>query len=325
MMKINLNRSLIFSWTIVFTLLTNFISFAQPKIKFDLLEYTMNPVKRGEKVELKIPFKNIGNEPLFIEALKASVPTLIKPQNLIYPNETDSITVKIPTHFIGKSTHNIIVETNSIDSITILKVNLEVIDNLSKERLVSGIVKDSIGIIPGVNVLIEGTNKSVQTDFDGKYSIKATPDEFIIFSFTGFKDTRVKANELEINVILKGGIQLKEVNGPAYFPQSKSRPQTTTISVKELTTSSNPKQHFKSNAKKNVFIVYVSNLSSLTQTDFEFQKNYNITYLPYNTAYSNYFKKYNLFTFKSLNKKYKTIWQSEIRKDAIGLDNFIKK
>jgi hypothetical protein len=38
---------------------------------------------------------------------------------------------------------------------------------------VTGVVSDNAGMpIPGVSVLVKGTNSGTQTDFDGKYAIK---------------------------------------------------------------------------------------------------------------------------------------------------------
>ena len=56
----------------------------------------------------------------------------------------------------------------------------------AQERVVSGTVSDNAGLpIPGVNVLIKGSQTSTQTDFDGKFSIKATPTQVLVFSYIG--------------------------------------------------------------------------------------------------------------------------------------------
>ena len=89
-----------------------------------------------------------------------------------------------------------------------------------QERIVSGIVKDSLGPIPGVNVSVEGTQRGMHTDMDGKYSIKISPDQYLVFSFIGMIEKRVKANSTEINVVLKNdNLKSKETVGPAYYPR----------------------------------------------------------------------------------------------------------
>ena len=56
----------------------------------------------------------------------------------------------------------------------------------AQERTVSGVVSDNAGLpIPGVNVFVKGLKIGTQTDFDGKYSIKATPSQVLIFSYIG--------------------------------------------------------------------------------------------------------------------------------------------
>ncbi|MGL2994222.1 SusC/RagA family TonB-linked outer membrane protein [Flavobacterium sp. TSSA_36] len=84
----------------------------------------------------------------------------------------------------------------------------------AQERTISGIVTDNAGIpIPGVNVQIKGSKNGTQTNFDGKYSLKASTGDLIIFSFVGMTDSTVKVNASNIlNVALKdGSVALEEV------------------------------------------------------------------------------------------------------------------
>ncbi|CAM1345995.1 SusC/RagA family TonB-linked outer membrane protein [Tenacibaculum crassostreae] len=57
----------------------------------------------------------------------------------------------------------------------------------AQEKTVSGTVSDSNGPLPGVNVIIKNTSSGVQTDFDGKYSLKANSGDILVFSFVGMK------------------------------------------------------------------------------------------------------------------------------------------
>jgi TonB-linked SusC/RagA family outer membrane protein len=60
---------------------------------------------------------------------------------------------------------------------------------LTAQQSVSGTVVDPAGVpLPGVNVVIKGTNTGVSTDFDGNFSIEADDTDVLIFSFVGFKD-----------------------------------------------------------------------------------------------------------------------------------------
>jgi TonB-linked SusC/RagA family outer membrane protein len=75
----------------------------------------------------------------------------------------------------------------------------------AQERAVTGVVSDNAGMpIPGVSVLVKGTNFGTQTDFDGKFAIKAAPSQILIFSYIGMKSQEVKATSSTLNVKLVG-------------------------------------------------------------------------------------------------------------------------
>ena len=50
------------------------------------------------------------------------------------------------------------------------------------QQNISGTISDEEGVpLPGVNVVIKGTNNGTSTDFDGNYSISADQDDNLIF------------------------------------------------------------------------------------------------------------------------------------------------
>lgn len=74
----------------------------------------------------------------------------------------------------------------------------------SQELVITGLVSDNVGPIPGANVVVKGTNRGVQTNTDGKYSIKAYKNQTLVFSFVGLKSKEVVVkNSLVINVLLE--------------------------------------------------------------------------------------------------------------------------
>ncbi|WP_162126319.1 SusC/RagA family TonB-linked outer membrane protein [Flavobacterium phycosphaerae] len=76
--------------------------------------------------------------------------------------------------------------------------------SFAQERIVTGVVSDNSGLpIPGVNVLVKGTKLGTQTDFDGKFSIKASPSQTIIFNFVGMKTQEIVASSATLNVKMK--------------------------------------------------------------------------------------------------------------------------
>ena len=73
----------------------------------------------------------------------------------------------------------------------------------AQERSVSGIVSDNAGMpLPGVSVLIKGTKNGTQSDFDGKYTIKAAPSDVLVFSYVGMKSTEKSASSVTVNAKL---------------------------------------------------------------------------------------------------------------------------
>ncbi|KAF2514175.1 SusC/RagA family TonB-linked outer membrane protein [Flavobacterium foetidum] len=78
----------------------------------------------------------------------------------------------------------------------------------AQERTVSGRVSDNEGMpLPGVSVLLKGTKIGTQTDFDGKYSIKASSSQILVFSYLGMKTQEIEAKSATINVKMLGNAQ----------------------------------------------------------------------------------------------------------------------
>ena len=87
----------------------------------------------------------------------------------------------------------------------------------AQEKTITGIVSDNLGPLPGANVNVKGTTRGTQTDFDGKYSIKAKEGETLVFSFTGYNSKSVKITKATtINVVLDGAVTLSEVVAIGY-------------------------------------------------------------------------------------------------------------
>ncbi|CAL2088596.1 SusC/RagA family TonB-linked outer membrane protein [Tenacibaculum sp. 190524A02b] len=73
----------------------------------------------------------------------------------------------------------------------------------AQEKIISGVVSDESGPLPGVSVIIKGTVKGAETDFDGNYSVKAKTGDVLVYSFVG-KETveQVVGSASVINVTL---------------------------------------------------------------------------------------------------------------------------
>ncbi len=76
--------------------------------------------------------------------------------------------------------------------------------SFAQEKTVSGTVSDASGTLPGVSVVIKGTSKGTQTDFDGKYSIKTKVGDILSFSYVGYKTIDKKvgtSNTINVSMI----------------------------------------------------------------------------------------------------------------------------
>lgn len=75
----------------------------------------------------------------------------------------------------------------------------------TEEKTISGVVTlKSDGVpLPGVEVHIKGTSKGASTDFDGKYSIKVTPGDVLVFTYVKMKPvekTVGKADKIDVEM-----------------------------------------------------------------------------------------------------------------------------
>ncbi|UII76032.1 von Willebrand factor type A domain-containing protein [Flagellimonas sp. HMM57] len=102
----------------------------------------------------------------------------------------------------------------------------------AQSKNITGTVTDAANQpLPGVNVMVEGTSKGTQTDFDGHYSIAANQGQMLVFSYIGFKTFKAKIGTGNIvDVSMEEDSQaLEEVVIVAYgsnvsFPKSPPSP-----------------------------------------------------------------------------------------------------
>jgi TonB-linked SusC/RagA family outer membrane protein len=115
----------------------------------------------------------------------------------------------------------------------------------AQERVVSGTVSDNTGLpLPGVSVLVKGTKSGTQTDFDGKYSIKASSSQVLIFSYVGMKTQEVAASSSSVNVKLAStSVELEGVVVTAFGIKRNPKKlgySVSSIKAADLTENSEP-------------------------------------------------------------------------------------
>src|SRR5690606_5687898 len=81
-------------------------------------------------------------------------------------------------------------------------------------QTITGTVSDTSGTpLPGVSIVVDGTNRGTTTDFDGNYSISANAGQVLIYSYLGMitKEVTVGAGTTLNMVLAEDSTQLEEV------------------------------------------------------------------------------------------------------------------
>ncbi len=75
----------------------------------------------------------------------------------------------------------------------------------AQDLTVTGTVTDDAGLpLPGVNVIVKGTNNGTQSDFDGNYSINTGQNQVLVFSYVGFvSQSKTVGAQSVINVTMQ--------------------------------------------------------------------------------------------------------------------------
>ena len=112
------------------------------------------------------------------------------------------------------------------ENVLVFLLSIFSINFFSQSTLVSGQVVDEGGNpLPGVTVLVEGTNRGTSTTFEGTYALKIDDSsQSIQFSYIGFETQSILVGEQKIiDVILLENLEsLEEVQVVAFQKQKKN-------------------------------------------------------------------------------------------------------
>ncbi len=112
---------------------------------------------------------------------------------------------------------------------------------LGQERVVSGTVSDETGApMPGVNVLVKGTNSGTATDANGQYRLSVNSDQAVlVFSFIGYNTQEVSVGaQSTVDVSLAQDVQTLSELVVTGYSMDKRRELTgsvSTVKSKDLT------------------------------------------------------------------------------------------
>tara|TARA_R100000306_G_scaffold1332_2_gene3594 strand:+ start:17507 stop:20578 length:3072 start_codon:yes stop_codon:yes gene_type:complete len=105
--------------------------------------------------------------------------------------------------------------------------------SFAQEKTITGTITDNSGLpLPGVNIILKGTNTGTQSDFDGNYSISASVGQTLTFSYVGFETQQKKVGASNtINVEMKAGAVLEEVVVTGYSNRNKTVQTSAVVSI----------------------------------------------------------------------------------------------
>ena len=92
------------------------------------------------------------------------------------------------------------------------------------QQTVTGVVKGVVGEpLIGASVMVKGTTTGSITDIDGKFSIKASTNSVLVFTYVGYQNQEIPLNgRTSLQVVLKENSKaLDEVVVVAYGVQKK--------------------------------------------------------------------------------------------------------
>ena len=127
-----------------------------------------------------------------------------------------------------------------LKAILFFLVMLLTLSVIAQERTITGKVTDAASkeALVGVTVLIEGTYIGTVTDFDGKYTIKATPTSKLVFSFVGYTPQTIAVGQqtkFDVALALQTqGIDEVVVIGYGTVKKSDATGAVSTVSSKDF-------------------------------------------------------------------------------------------
>ncbi|WP_343329127.1 TonB-dependent receptor [Polaribacter staleyi] len=107
--------------------------------------------------------------------------------------------------------------------------------SLKAQTTISGTVTDETKEpLPGVNIMVKGTNRGANSDFDGKFTIKVSKGDILQFSFLGFVSQEILIeNQKVLEAVLKeDSQQLNEIVIIGYGSTAKKDLVSSVSSVK---------------------------------------------------------------------------------------------
>ncbi len=113
----------------------------------------------------------------------------------------------------------------------------------AQNKTLTGVVSEDGLPLPGVSVVIQGTQEGTQSDLDGKYSINVKAGDVLVFSFIGMKDVTYKVSNASFyNVMMVDSEETLEEVVVLAYGQTKTKNEITgnVVAVKGDVISNTP-------------------------------------------------------------------------------------
>lgn len=148
-------------------------------------------------------------------------------------------------------------KTIQTDAIKNPSVKGKLATSILPENLVFGTVLDENDLpLPGTIVIIKGTKKGTQTDFNGNFELKARKGETLVFRFIGYDSQEhevLDKSKYKINLKMEASIEGMVVISSTYFRKSPLSPAKSTYNPTEAELE---KLRIKKLNRKNYFDFY---------------------------------------------------------------------
>ncbi|MBP8066855.1 MAG: carboxypeptidase-like regulatory domain-containing protein, partial [Flavobacterium sp.] len=131
---------------------------------------------------------------------------------------------------------------------------------------VEGVVTENGLPLPGVSIVIKGTTIGTQTDMDGKYTLKVTYNDELVFSFIGMTEVTAKVSEFStINISMNAGeTYLESVVVTAIGVKRKKEGDYSDVGAEELYQTASPNAIKALKGKVSGFQISTSNNTVIT-------------------------------------------------------------
>ena len=99
------------------------------------------------------------------------------------------------------------------------------VQEVQQAKKITGTVVDAMGPVIGASVVVKGTSNGVATDFDGNFSLNASPGQTLVITFIGYtsKEVKITAGQTNYKITLEEDKQLlDEVVVVGYGTMKKS-------------------------------------------------------------------------------------------------------